>query len=148
MLSTSADGTLSLFRTRDWSLLRKFKGHKVRSRRQRICACCPDCSDIGFCLFLLQGPVKHAAVHPSGRVALSVGKDRCLRMWDLLGRSTNKSSTSTKLGAEADLVRWNTKGNKIAVLLDREVRIYTIVSHVVEHYCMTCLTADNDTFAP
>lgn len=30
LVSTSADGTLSLFRTKDWSVLRKFKGHKVR----------------------------------------------------------------------------------------------------------------------
>lgn len=29
LLSSSADGTLALFRTRDWSLLRKFKGHMV-----------------------------------------------------------------------------------------------------------------------
>jgi len=99
LVSTSADGTLSLFRTKDWSLLRKFKGHK--------------------------GKVNYAAVHPQGRVALSVGKDRCLRMWDLLGRSTGKSSTSTKLGAEADIVRWNIDGTKLAVLLDREIRVFS-----------------------
>lgn len=76
----------------------------------------------------LQGRVNHAAVHPQGRVALSVGKDRCLRMWDLLGRSTGKSSTSTKLGAEADLVRWNIDGTRLAVLLDRQVRVFSTVS--------------------
>ena len=29
LVSTSADGTLCLFRTKDWSVLRRFKGHKV-----------------------------------------------------------------------------------------------------------------------
>jgi WD40 repeat protein len=31
LVSTSADGTICLFRTKDWSLLRRFKGHKVSS---------------------------------------------------------------------------------------------------------------------
>ena len=70
----------------------------------------------------------HASVHPKGRVALTVGRDRCLRMWDLLGRSIGKSSTSTKLGKEAELVRWNTAGDKFGVILDREIRIFNTVS--------------------
>lgn len=35
------------------------------------------------------------AAHPSGKVALSVGKDRALRMWDLM---RGKGVASTKLG--------------------------------------------------
>ena len=35
------------------------------------------------------------AVHPSGKVALSVGHDKTLRMWDLM---RGKGSASTKLG--------------------------------------------------
>jgi WD40 repeat protein len=34
------------------------------------------------------------AVHPSGKVALSVGKDKTLRMWDLM---RGKGVASTKL---------------------------------------------------
>lgn len=69
LLSASEDGTLCLFRARDWSVLRSLKGHK--------------------------GRVNCVAVHPSGKVALSVGKDRTLRMWDLM---RGKGSASTKLG--------------------------------------------------
>ncbi|KAK0489297.1 WD40-repeat-containing domain protein [Armillaria novae-zelandiae] len=69
LLSTSEDGTLCLFRARDWAVLRSLKGHK--------------------------GPVNCVAVHPSGKVALSVGKDRTLRMWDLM---RGKGCASTKLG--------------------------------------------------
>lgn len=69
LLSASEDGTLCLFRARDWAVLRILKGHK--------------------------GRVNSMAVHPSGKVALSVGKDRALRMWDLM---RGKGVASTKLG--------------------------------------------------
>lgn len=69
LLSASEDGTLSLFRARDWAVLRSLKGHK--------------------------GRVNSVAVHQSCKVALSVGKDRTLRMWDLM---RGKGSASTKLG--------------------------------------------------
>ena len=69
LLSASEDGSLCLFHARDWSVLRALKGHK--------------------------GRVNSVAVHPSGKVALSVGKDRTLRMWDLM---RGKGAASTKLG--------------------------------------------------
>lgn len=58
LLAASEDATISLFRTRDWALLRSLKGHSGRV----------NCID----------------VHPSGKVALSVGKDKTLKMWDLM----------------------------------------------------------------
>lgn len=69
LLSASEDGTLCLFRCRDWAVLRALRGHK--------------------------GRVNCVAIHPSGKLALSVGKDRTLRMWDLM---RGKGSASTKLG--------------------------------------------------
>jgi protein MAK11 len=69
LLSASEDGSLCLFRTRDWSVLRALRGHKAR--------------------------VNSVAVHPSGKVALSVGKDNMLRMWDMM---RGKGCASTKLG--------------------------------------------------
>ena len=69
LLSASEDGTLCLFHARDWTVLRTMKGHKAR--------------------------INSVAVHPSGKVALSVGKDRTLRMWDLM---RGKGVASTKLG--------------------------------------------------
>jgi protein MAK11 len=69
LLSASEDGKLCLFRARDWTVLRTLKGHK--------------------------GRVNSVAVHPLRTVALSVGKDRFIRMWDL---NKGKGRTSIKIG--------------------------------------------------
>lgn len=98
LLSASEDGTLTLFRARDWAVLRSLKGHK--------------------------GPVNSVAVHPSGKVALSVGKDRTLRMWDLM---RGKGSASTKLGKEGELVRWNVSGSLFVVQSQATLDIYSTV---------------------
>ncbi|KIJ55478.1 hypothetical protein M422DRAFT_24052 [Sphaerobolus stellatus SS14] len=86
LLSASEDGTLCLFHARDWTVLRVLKGHK--------------------------GRVNSVAVHPSGKVALSVGKDRTLRMWDLM---RGKGAASTKLGKEGEVVKWSPSGKQFAV---------------------------------
>jgi len=69
LISASEDGTLCVFRARDWAVLRSLKGHK--------------------------GRVNSVSVHPSGKVALSVGKDRTLYMWDLM---RGRRAASMKLG--------------------------------------------------
>jgi protein MAK11 len=69
LISTSEDGTIAIFHARDWVVLRVLKGHK--------------------------GRVNSVGIHPSGKVALSVGADKTLRMWDLM---RGKGSASTKLG--------------------------------------------------
>jgi len=69
LVSASDDGTICLFHARDWAVLRILKGHKTR--------------------------INCVAVHPSSKLALSVGKDRTLRMWDLM---RGKGSASTKIG--------------------------------------------------
>lgn len=69
LLSASDDGTICLYHTRDWALLATLRGHK--------------------------GRVNSVAVHSSMKVGLSVGKDRTLRMWDLM---RGKGSASIKLG--------------------------------------------------
>ncbi|ETW78732.1 hypothetical protein HETIRDRAFT_238047, partial [Heterobasidion irregulare TC 32-1] len=96
LLSASEDGTLCLFRARDWSVLRALKGHK--------------------------GPVNSVAVHPSGKVALSVGKDKTLRMWDLM---RGRASGSTKLGVEGELVRWSTSGSLLVVQYQKTIDVYS-----------------------
>ncbi|PCH44568.1 WD40 repeat-like protein [Wolfiporia cocos MD-104 SS10] len=107
LLSASEDGSLCLFHARDWSVLRTLKGHK--------------------------GRVNSVAVHPSGKVALSVGKDRTLRMWDLM---RGNGSASTKLGKEAEVVHWSTDGSLFVVLTQSTIDIYSTdmtLLHTITH---------------
>ncbi|KZT25344.1 WD40 repeat-like protein [Neolentinus lepideus HHB14362 ss-1] len=96
LMSASEDGILSLFHTRDWAVLRTLKGHK--------------------------GHVNSFAVHPSGKVGLSVGKDRTLRMWDLM---RGKGSASVKLGKEGEVVRWSSDGGMFVVQAQKTIDVYT-----------------------
>ena len=95
LLTTSADSNINLYRTRDWALLRTLKGHI--------------------------GRINSAAPHPSGRLALSVGSDRTIRMWDLMRA---QAAASTRIGIEADLVRWDTLGTRFVVLAYRQAMIF------------------------
>ncbi|GJE93253.1 WD40 repeat-like protein [Phanerochaete sordida] len=107
LISASEDGTLCIFHARDWTVLRALKGHK--------------------------GRVNSVAVHPSGKVALTVGKDRTLRMWDLM---RGKGSASTKLGKEGELVRWNTDGTLFVVQTMLTLDFYTTdmeMIHTIQH---------------
>jgi protein MAK11 len=82
------------------------------------------------------------SVHPSGKVALSVGKDRTLYMWDLM---RGKRAASTKLGfgkprtfgrshgmlrfriSEGELVRWSTSGSMLIVQHHKNINVYSTV---------------------
>ena len=67
------------------------------------------------------GRINSASAHPSGRVALSVGADRTIRMWDLM---RGVGSASVKIGIEAELVRWDTLGKRFAVMAQRQAMVF------------------------
>ncbi|PWY97057.1 WD40 repeat-like protein, partial [Testicularia cyperi] len=96
LLTSSADANINLYRTRDWALLRTLKGHI--------------------------GRINSVSPHPTGRLALSVGSDRTIRMWDLM---RGQSAASTRIGVEADLVKWDTLGQRFAVLAYRQAMIFS-----------------------
>ncbi|KAK4057751.1 Protein mak11 [Microbotryomycetes sp. JL221] len=97
LMAASTDSSITLYRVRDWILLRSLKGHK--------------------------GRVNSVDAHPAGRVALSVGQDKMLRMWDLVA---GKAVSTMKLGVEGDVVRWNTDGTKLAVICGNQLTVYGI----------------------
>ena len=126
LLSASEDGVINMYRTRDWALLRTLRGHT--------------------------GRINSVSAHPSGRVALSVGADRMIRMWDLM---RGMGSASVKIGTEADRVLWDTLGTRFAVLTGRKIIVYaTNMSKVaqIEHpkrlhdigFVRTNITGNND----
>lgn len=95
LVSASEDGTLCIFRSKDWELLKVLKGHKER--------------------------VNSVAIHPSGKLALSTGKDKTLRMWDLIsGHQAHKS----RLQIEADKLLWNQSGTQYAILFPNSFSLF------------------------
>jgi len=117
LISASEDGTIAIFHARDWVVLRVLKGHK--------------------------GRINSVGIHPSGKVALSVGADKTLRMWDLM---RGKGSASTKLGkgmhvnlcngprriymsvSEGEKVRWSTDGRLFVVQSRSSLEFFDTVS--------------------
>lgn len=57
MVSAAEDGKICIWRTKDWECLKSIRGH--------------------------QGRINALSIHPTGKLALSVGSDRRLRCWDL-----------------------------------------------------------------
>ncbi len=88
LLSGSEDGMVCIWRVYDWSLLHILGGHK--------------------------GAVTAVALHPSGKLALSTGRDRSLRLWDLV---KGRCAYITKLEVVAESVKWSEDGEAYALLL-------------------------------
>lgn len=107
LLSADSSGLINLYRTRDWSLLKTLRGHT--------------------------GKVNACVAHPSGKLALSVGKDGMLRMWDLM-RGKGAGAMRLNLGQEEGSkvlykeepldVKWNKSGSRFAVMGRTEVAVY------------------------
>ena len=117
MLSASDDGQIHIYRTKDWEKLSTLHGHR--------------------------GPVLDLAIHPTGKLALSIGGgsgsssnstggDGTLRMWDLLKgrcayttklRTHKESEWNRKRGFRptAERVYWSPSGDRYAVLYNDRV---------------------------
>ena len=83
VLSGSADHTVCIWRTSDWNCVHILGGHKE--------------------------PVLDIAVHPTGKLALSVSKDKTLRMWNLI---KGRCAFIKRLTQEATNVFWNHDGSR------------------------------------
>ncbi|KAM3573468.1 hypothetical protein VYU27_004576 [Nannochloropsis oceanica] len=95
LLSGSEDGMVCIWRVYDWSLLHILGGHK--------------------------GAVTAVALHPSGKLALSTGRDRSLRLWDLV---KGRCAYITKLEVVAESVKWSEDGEAYVLLLgDRRLEV-------------------------
>ncbi|KAI8371985.1 WD40-repeat-containing domain protein [Choanephora cucurbitarum] len=98
MLSASDDHLINLWRTKDWEFLKTLKGHKAK--------------------------VNAMAIHPTGKIALSVSADRTAIVWNLM---TGRKASVNKLGREEPMsVLWNTAGDQYAILFDKSIQIYKV----------------------
>ena len=88
LLSGGSDGVLIIWRVKDWEPLHSFKAH--------------------------QASVVDISSHPSGRMALSIGRDNQLRLWDLMNGSC---AVTKKMEDPLEGVQWApTTGTRFAVL--------------------------------
>ncbi|KAI8336601.1 WD40-repeat-containing domain protein [Chlamydoabsidia padenii] len=108
MLTASDDHSICLWRTKDWEYLKTLKGHK--------------------------GRINSMAIHPSGKIALSVSADRTVVVWNLM---TAKKASSNKLYGEGMKVLWNNKVDQYAIMFDRNIKIYNVsdakMAQTIEH---------------
>ncbi|XP_066921840.1 p21-activated protein kinase-interacting protein 1-like isoform X1 [Clytia hemisphaerica] len=97
LLSGSEDGTICVWKSRSWELLKKLKGHRDK--------------------------INSLSLHPSGRLALSVSKDKYIRTWNLI---TGRPAYTTNLKEVAELVRWSPKGDCYAITVGSKVTFHQI----------------------
>ncbi|KAF9931814.1 p21-activated protein kinase-interacting protein 1-like protein [Linnemannia zychae] len=99
MLSGSDDGKICVWRSKDWECLKSMKGN--------------------------QASVHSIAIHPSGKIALSVAADRSVRLWNLL---LGKQASMTRLPNEGLKVVWNPSGTGYSIMFDQEIGIYDMAT--------------------
>uniref|UniRef100_A0A8D8ZIY3 p21-activated protein kinase-interacting protein 1-like n=1 Tax=Cacopsylla melanoneura TaxID=428564 RepID=A0A8D8ZIY3_9HEMI len=112
LISCSDDGSIAIFRVGSWQLEKLFKNaHKGTA-------------------------VNHIAVHPSGKLAMSVGRDKTLRTWNLIkGRSayiTNLSSFGVSL-ENLDLVVWSPEGLLYALPIQTKALVFSVEKGGILH---------------
>ncbi|KAG0224386.1 p21-activated protein kinase-interacting protein 1-like protein [Actinomortierella wolfii] len=99
MLSGSDDGKVCVWRTKDWECLKIMKGH--------------------------QAPVNSIAIHPTGKLAISVSVDKTMRLWNLL---LGKQASLNKLSQAGLQIAWNPSGTAYAIMFDHEIALYDIAT--------------------
>ena len=73
--------------------------------------------------------VTDLALHPSGKLMLSIGKDAKLITWNLI---KGRSAYVTNLHENADFVRWSPSGNHYVVGFFKRLDIYSVGTAAVE----------------
>ncbi|CAA7058415.1 unnamed protein product [Microthlaspi erraticum] len=89
LISAAADGSVAIFDTEPFVLLKSFRPHKKA--------------------------VNDLAIHPSGKLALAVYRDECFAMLNLV---RGKRSFCCRLGHEASLVKFDSDGDKFFMVVN------------------------------
>ncbi|XP_036374624.1 p21-activated protein kinase-interacting protein 1-like, partial [Megalops cyprinoides] len=97
LLSGGEDGLLCVWSTKKWECLKSIKAHK--------------------------GYVSSLSVHPSGKLALSVGTDKTLRTWNLID---GRSAFIKNIKQNAHIVMWSPTGDKYIVAVNNKMDIYSL----------------------
>uniref|UniRef100_A0A8C9G2F7 PAK1 interacting protein 1 n=1 Tax=Pavo cristatus TaxID=9049 RepID=A0A8C9G2F7_PAVCR len=97
LLSGAEDGLICIWNTKRWECLKSIKAHK--------------------------GHVTSLSIHPSGKLALSVGTDKTLRTWNLV---EGRSAFIKNLKQNAHIIKWSPNGEKYVTVITNKVDIYKL----------------------
>ncbi|NWW06695.1 PK1IP protein, partial [Oreocharis arfaki] len=97
LLSGAEDGLICIWNTKTWECLKSIKAHK--------------------------GHVTSLSIHPSGKLALSVGTDKTLRTWNLV---EGRSAFIKNLKQNAHIIKWSPDGEKYVTVITNKVDIYRL----------------------
>ncbi|XP_072709398.1 p21-activated protein kinase-interacting protein 1 [Ciconia boyciana] len=97
LLSGAEDGLICIWNTKRWECLKSIKAHK--------------------------GHVTSLSIHPSGKLALSVGTDKTLRTWNLV---EGRSAFIKNLKQNAHIIKWSPDGERYVTVITNKVDIYKL----------------------
>ncbi|KAI1902160.1 hypothetical protein AGOR_G00041840 [Albula goreensis] len=97
LLSGGEDGLICVWSTKKWECLKTIKAHK--------------------------GHVTSLSVHPSGKLALSVGTDKTLRTWNLID---GRSAFIKNIKQNAQIVMWSPAGDRYIMVVDNKMDIFNL----------------------
>lgn len=97
LISGGEDGLICVWSTKKWECLKSMRAHK--------------------------GYVTSLSVHPSGKLALSVGTDKTLRTWNLVD---GRSAFIKNIKQNAHIVKWSPDGDKYVVVVNNIVDVYIL----------------------
>lgn len=131
LMSAAEDNTISVSRTRDWTVLSMIKAPIPKAQGRPS----GDTAGPGE----VPSGVNDFSVHPSGKVMLSVGKgEKCMRLWNLMtgkkagvlnfDRGILQSVGEGKWGlGEGRKVLWNHDGEEFVVSFERGAVVFGMV---------------------
>jgi protein MAK11 len=95
LISGSDDGTMYIWRVHDWQHVHILGGHKAT--------------------------VNDFAIHPTGKLAVSVSKDSTVRLWNLV---QGRCSFTRKLKTMADSIRWFPSGKYYLIITSMSLQLF------------------------
>ncbi|XP_006109594.2 p21-activated protein kinase-interacting protein 1-like, partial [Myotis lucifugus] len=95
LISGAEDGLICVWDAKKWECLKSIKAHK--------------------------GHVTFLSIHPSGKLALSVGTDKTLRTWNLV---EGRSAFIKNIKQNAHIVEWSPRGEKYVVVILNKIDVY------------------------
>lgn len=96
LVSASEDNTMHIWRCYDWENIHILGGHK--------------------------DTVNAFAIHQSGKIALSVSRDKTLKIWNLV---QGRCSLSKKLSSSGEFVMWHPRGESYLVGTSTSIQVYS-----------------------